>query len=189
MVCQEAFLAEQAGASLRDLQLGPVALDRQAGSGRVLFTWSCQDQPLGRYRVMRRALQVIRPAREKRRLRRALVVTSCWPRAIRAVQRARLCASACTASQAPFDKLRIGGEAARGKMVESHAVLQIADGILHLGVAAVVGLQFQGVAFSTGDEAVVAIGVEEGQLRAGRWLHPADDEAHRSGVGFTLEGV
>ena len=55
----------------------------------------------------------------------------------------------------------LSGEAARGEMVESHCVLQIADGILHLGAAAVVGLQFQGVAFSIGDEAVVAMGVDD----------------------------
>ena len=39
----------------------------------------------------------------------------------------------------------VGGEAARGEMVESDAVLQVSDGILDLGVAAVVGLQFQGL--------------------------------------------
>ena len=38
----------------------------------------------------------------------------------------------------------VGGEAARGEMVEPHAVLQGADGVLDLGVAAMVGLQFQG---------------------------------------------
>ena len=35
----------------------------------------------------------------------------------------------------------VGGEAARGEMVEPHAVLQVADCVLDLGVAAMVGLQ------------------------------------------------
>ena len=39
----------------------------------------------------------------------------------------------------------VGGEAARGQMIESHAVLEVPDGILDLGVAAVIGLQFQGI--------------------------------------------
>ena len=51
----------------------------------------------------------------------------------------------------------VGGEAARGEMVEPHAVLQVADGILDLGVAAMVGLEVQGVAVSIGDEGVVAV--------------------------------
>ena len=73
------------------------------------------------------------------------MVTSCSPRPMRAVQRARLCAITWTASQAPFGRLRIGGEAARGEMVEPDAVLEVADGILDLGVAPMVGLEIQGV--------------------------------------------
>ena len=38
----------------------------------------------------------------------------------------------------------VGGEAARGEMVQPHAVLEVSDGILDLGVAAMVALQFQG---------------------------------------------
>ena len=37
----------------------------------------------------------------------------------------------------------VGGEAPRGEMVQSHAVLEVADGVLDLGVAPMVGLQFQ----------------------------------------------
>ena len=37
-----------------------------------------------------------------------------------------------------------------------------------LGVAAVVGLQFQGLSVPVGDEAVIAVGGEEGQLGTGR---------------------
>ena len=40
----------------------------------------------------------------------------------------------------------VGGDAARGQVVELHAVLQVADGVLDLGVAAMVGLESQGVA-------------------------------------------
>ena len=66
----------------------------------------------------------------------------------------------------------VGGEAARGEMVESHAVLEVPDGILDLGVAAMVSLQFQGIPLSVGDEAVIVVGGEEGQLGAGGGLHP-----------------
>ena len=59
------------------------------------------------------------------------------PRPIRAVQRARLWAIVWTASQA------VGGEAARGEMVQPDAVLEVAYGILDLGVAAMVSLQFE----------------------------------------------
>ena len=38
----------------------------------------------------------------------------------------------------------VGWESARGEMVEADAVLEVANGILDLGVAAMVGLQFQG---------------------------------------------
>ena len=116
------------------------------------------------------------------------MVTICSPSPSRAVQRARLCASTCTASQAPFGMLRIGGEATRGEMVQPHGVLQVSDGVLDLGMAAMVGLQFQGVPVPVGDEAVIAVAGEEGQLGAGRGLHPPDDEPHRCGVGLALEG-
>ena len=46
----------------------------------------------------------------------------------------------------------------------------------------------QGVPVSVGDEAVIAVAGEEGQLGAGRGLHPPDDEPHRCGVGLILEG-
>ena len=82
----------------------------------------------------------------------------------------------------------VGGEAARGEMVEPHAVLEVSDGILDLGVAAMVGLQFQGLSIPIGDESVIAVVGEEGQLGTGRGLHPAYDEPHRRGVGLTVEG-
>ena len=73
-------------------------------------------------------------------------------------------------------------------MIEPHAVLEVAYRILDLGVAAMVGLQFEHLPIAIGDEAVIAVGGEEGQLGTGRGPHPPDDEPHRRGVGFTLEG-
>ena len=167
---------------------------RQEGRGsarnlaRVPLNWASQGQRWGRCKVRRRAERVSRPAREKNRRRRVLVVTICSPRPMRAVQRARLWAITCTASQAPFGMLRIGGEAARGEMVQPHAVLEVSDGVLDLGVAPMVGLEIQGFPLSVGDAAVIAVGGEEGQLGTGRGLHAPDDEPHRRGVGLTLEG-
>ena len=116
------------------------------------------------------------------------MVTTGSPRPMRAVQRARLWAITCTASQVPFGMLRIGGEAPRGEMVQPDAGLEVANGILDLGVAAMVGLQFQGCPVPVGDKAVIAEVDEEGQLGTGRGFHPPDDEPHRHGVGLTLEG-
>ena len=46
----------------------------------------------------------------------------------------------------------------------------------------------QGFPLPVGDEAVIAVGGEEGQLGTGRGLHAPDDEPHRRGVGLALEG-
>ena len=73
-------------------------------------------------------------------------------------------------------------------MVQPDAVLEVAYRILDLGVAAMISLQFQHLPIPVGDEAVIAVGGEEGELGTGRGLHPPDDEPHRRGVGFTLEG-
>ncbi len=83
---------------------------------------------------------------------------------IRAVQRARLWAITCTASQAPLAAKRPDG-------IRSDRRREVSNGVLDLGVAAVVGLQFQGLSVPVGDEAVIAVGGEEG-----RW---------EPGVGFT----
>ena len=64
----------------------------------------------------------------------------------------------------------VGGEAPRGQMVQPDAVLEVSDGILDLGVAAVVGRQCQGLPLPVGDAAVIAVAGEEGQLGAGRGL-------------------
>ena len=39
----------------------------------------------------------------------------------------------------------VGGEAARGEMIQPHAIPEVSDGVLDLGVAAMVSLQFQGL--------------------------------------------
>ena len=51
----------------------------------------------------------------------------------------------------------VGGETARWEMVEPHAILEIPDGVLDLGVAAVVGFQFQDLAFPVSDAGVIAV--------------------------------
>ena len=66
----------------------------------------------------------------------------------------------------------VGGEASRGEMVETHPVLEVADGVLDLGVAAMVGLQSEGVALAVGDAAVIAVGGAESQLGAVRGFPP-----------------
>ena len=81
----------------------------------------------------------------------------------------------------------VGGEAAGRHVVQSDAVLEVAYRILDLGVAAMVGLQFEHLPIAVGDEAVIAVSGEEGQLGTGRGLHPPDDEPYRRGAGFTLE--
>ena len=50
--------------------------------------------------------------------------------------------------------------------------------ILDLGVAAMISLQFEQLPVPVGDEAVIAVGGEESQLRTGRGLHPPDDEPY-----------
>ena len=76
---------------------------------RARLNWVSPGQCCGRCKVGRRAERVIRPAREKKRRRRVLVVTTCSPRLIRAVQRARWCAITCTASQAALAAKRPEG--------------------------------------------------------------------------------
>ena len=95
--------------------LGQLQAGRQAGSGmarsraKARLNWVSQGQRWGRCRVRRRAERVRRPARAKNRRRRVLVVTICSPRPMRAVQRARLWAITCTASQAPLAAKRPEG--------------------------------------------------------------------------------
>ena len=125
--------------------VGQLQAGRQAGSGMARsratarVNWVSHGQCWERCRVRWRAERVIRPTRAKTRRLRVLVVTVGSPRPTRAVQRARLCAITWTASQAPFGKLRTGGETPRGEMVQPDPVLEVAYGVLDLGVAAPTG--------------------------------------------------
>ena len=99
----------------------------------------------------------------------------------------------CPASQVMRHHLNrqpgaVGGKTAGRQVVQPDAVLEVAYGVLDLGVAAVIGLQLQGFSVPVGDEAVIAVGGEEGQLGTGRGLHPSDDEPYRRGVRLGLEG-
>ena len=82
----------------------------------------------------------------------------------------------------------VGGKASRGHVVESHTVLEVSYGVFHLGVATMVRLQLQGVSLPVGDEGVVAVVGDKGQLGAWGGFHPAHYQPHRHGVGFALEG-
>ena len=64
----------------------------------------------------------------------------------------------------------VGGETAGRHVVQPDAVLEVSDGILDLGMAAMVSLQFQRLPVPVGDEAVIAVGGEESQLGTGRRL-------------------
>ena len=58
----------------------------------------------------------------------------------------------------------VGGEARRRHVVQPDAVLEVAYGVLDLGVAAMIGLQFQRLPIAVGDEGVIAVSGEEGEL-------------------------
>ena len=150
---------------------------------RARLNCSSHGQRRGRCRVNRRAERVIRPAKAKTRRLRVLVVTIPFTQAD----------AGCPSGQVMGDHLycqpgAVGGEAAGRHVVQSDTVLEVAYRILDLGVTAMISLQFQHLPIAVGDEAVIAVGGEEGQLGTGRGLHPPDDEPHRRGVGLTLEG-
>ena len=111
------------------------------------------------------------------------MVTSCSPRPMREVQRARLWASTCTAIQAALAAKR-----PEGRWFSPTPYFRSRMAFLDLGVSAVVSFQFQGVALSIRDEGMIAVAGEERQLGAGRGPDPSDDEAHRCGVRLTPEG-
>ena len=67
----------------------------------------------------------------------------------------------------------VGGEAPRRHVVQPDAVLEVAYGVLDLGVAAMIGLQFQRLPIAVGDEGVIAVSGEEGELGTGASASPA----------------
>ena len=79
------------------------------------------------------------------------------------------------------------GEAPRRHVVQPDAVPKVAYGVLDLGLTAMISLQFQCLPIAVGDEGVIAVSGEEGQLGTGRGLHSPDDEPHRCGVGLGME--
>ena len=66
----------------------------------------------------------------------------------------------------------VGGEAPRRHVVQPDAVLEVAYGVLDLGVAAMIGLQFQRLPIAVGDEGVIAVG-EEGLSASRRTMSRA----------------
>ena len=86
----------------RPVRLG-YGLDELARNlARARLNWFSQGQRCGRCRVSWRAERVSRPAREKKRRRRVLVVTSCSPRPI----------ARCPASQVVGDEWCVAGSRA-----------------------------------------------------------------------------
>ena len=145
---------------------------------------------------------MMRPAREKKRRRRVLVVATGSPRPMRVVQRARLWAITWTASQAALAGKRPEGRwlrptpylrsrmafsisawrrwsASRSRVSPSRSVMK--------GHQYPPPPQTGGVALAVGDEGLIAVVGEEGKLGAGRGFNPADDEPHRCRVGLTLK--
>ena len=55
-------------------------------------------------------------------------------------------------------------------------------------MATVVGLRFQDIPLPVGNESVIAVGGEEGQLGAVRGFYPADDERTSAASGSLLKG-
>ena len=80
----------------------------------------------------------------------------------------------------------LAGKRPEGRWLRPTPCLRYSDGILDLGVAAMVGLQFQGFPVPVGDEAVIAVAGEEGRLGTGRGLHIRRtlSEPHWGGFGL-----
>ena len=152
---------------------------RQAGNGRARnramarVNWVSQGQPCGRCKVRRRAERVSRPAREKKRRRRVLVVTTPSSRPMRAVQRARLWASTWTASHAP-----LAGKRPEGRWLRPTPCLRSR---MAFSISAWRRWSASSSRVSPSRSVmkpVIAVAGEEGQLGTGRGLHPPDDEPH-----------
>ena len=111
------------------------------------------------------------------------MVASCSPRAMRAVQRARLWAITWTASQAPLAAKRPEGRwLSPTPYLRSRMAFSISAWRRWSASSSRV------YSVPVGDEGVIAVAGEEGQLGTGGGFHPPDDEPHRRGAGLALEG-
>ena len=54
--------------------------------------------------------------------------------------------------------------------------VEVADGVLDLGVAAVIGFELDGAALAVGDKGVVVVSGQQRQLGTGGGLDPPHDE-------------
>ncbi len=138
--------AARADASLEGLGRWRIAASKGSGKDRSLARARLFGPTPGQI-CEARAERVSRPAREKKRLRRVVVTVT--------ESDAGGPAGEIMRQHLDGQPGAVGGEAARGEMVETHAVLQVPDGVFDLGMAAVAGLQFQGVAVVVGDEGVM----------------------------------
>ena len=111
------------------------------------------------------------------------MVTTGWPRPMRAVQRARLWAITWTASQAA-----LAGKRPEGRWFNPTPYLRSRMAFSISAWRRWSASSSRASPLPVGDAAVIAVGGEEGQLGTGRGFHPLDDEPHRCGVGLTLKG-
>ena len=111
------------------------------------------------------------------------MVTSCSPRPMRAAQRARLWAITWTASQAALAAKRPEGRwLSPTPYLRSRIAFSISAWRRWSASSSKV------TSLPVGDAGVIAVISEQRQLGTGRGFHPPDDEPHRGGAGFTLEG-
>ena len=167
---QQGTLSDRAGASLRGSSrwVGWSAVRPGVDSrAKARLNFSAQGQR-SRCRVNRRAERVSRPAREKNRRRRVLVVAIRSPRQIRAFQQGRACGPSSgwpLAAKRPEGRLpdavgRVWHSRSRGGVVPPASNSPSRSVMKHSCI----------------------------WLGTGRRLHPPDDEPYRRGVRLGLEG-
>ena len=159
------------GASLRGRSVGRMAgqwrLRRQEGSRSESSEGATElgfpGQRWGRVKVRRRAERVtFRP------WKRSGVAGSWWSRSARP-DRCAPSVPGCGRSPAPPARRRSARRWFNPNLRSRMAFSISASGLC------------QGFPVPVGDEAVIGVGGEEGQLGTGRGLHPPDDEPHRRG--------
>ena len=125
-----------------------------------------------------------RPAREKTRRLSVLVVAIRSPRPMRAVQRAMLWAITCTASQAQLAAKRPDGMwFSPTPYLRSRIAFSISAWRRWSASSSRVSPS------PVGDEAVIAVGGEEGQLGTGAPASPADEDALREAADAARESA